>query len=95
MPEETMNRKQRIEITIETDQMLVIRRRASPAWCRQCAAQVETLTVEEAASAAGLALPTIYRRAEDSRLHPVETEDGNLCICLNSLLNFVTKGETL
>ena len=51
-----MSRKQRIEITVETDQLLVLRRSAAPAWCRQCGAQVELLTSEEASSVAGIDL---------------------------------------
>jgi len=89
-----MNRKQRIEITVETDQILVIRRRPAPAWCRECAAQIETLTAEEAASVAGVSLPTIYRMAEEGQIHSSETEDGRLRICLNSLLDSTTIGET-
>lgn len=90
-----MSRKQRIEITVETDQILAIRRHRAPAWRRQCAGQVEMLTEEEAVSAASVSLSTIHRRAEEGQLHLSETAEGRLFICLNSLLNSTTKGETL
>lgn len=90
-----MSRKQRIEITVETAQILVLRCHTVRMWCHQCAAQVERLTVEDAAVAAGVSLPTLYRRAEAGLLHFIETEPGQRFICLNSLLNSISEGETL
>jgi len=88
------SRKQKIEITIETDQILVIRRSSARAWCQRCAAPVELLTTEETSTATGADLQTIRHLAVNGPIHPVETDDGRLFICLNSLLNMITKGET-
>lgn len=90
-----MSRKQRIEITVETAQILVLRCRTTPAWCGQCAAQVERLTLEDAAVAAGISLPTLYQRAEAGLLHSIEAVQGQPYICLNSLLNSISEGEPL
>jgi hypothetical protein len=93
-----MSRKQRIEITIETAQVLLIRCRTLPGWCQQCAATVARLTVEDAAVAARVSLPTINQWADTGLLHSFEAEQGPRYICLNSLLNSIlanTKGETL
>ena len=88
------SRKQRIEITVETDQVLVIRRSSAKAWCQRCVAPVELLTTEEASTATGADLQTIRHLADAGPIHPVETEDGRFFICLNSLLNLITRGET-
>jgi hypothetical protein len=87
-----MGGKERIEITIETSHIIVIRRR--PAWCPACALQVELLTAEEAAAAVGVSSSPIHRGAESGQLHASEAADGTLYVCLNSLLNSTTKGET-
>lgn len=89
------SRIQRIEITLETRQIVVIRNSRGKAWCPRRAAQVELLTTEETSTATGADSQTICRLAEDGPLHRVETEDGRLFICLNSLLNLITRGETL
>ncbi len=90
-----MSYKQRIEITVETEQLLVLRRRRATALCAQCASPVELLTAEEAATAAGVSLSSIQRSAEEQRLHFSETAEGRLLVCLNSLLDLTTKGEFL
>jgi hypothetical protein len=52
------------------------------------------LTTEETSTATGADLQTIRHLAVNAPIHPVETGDGRLFICLNSLLNMITKGET-
>jgi hypothetical protein len=77
--------KRRTEITVETDQVLFLRRRSFRlAWCAACAGQVHLVTAEEAAILAGLNLRAIFRRVEADQLHYTETPDGQLLICLNS-----------
>jgi hypothetical protein len=79
--------KRRTEITVETDRVLVIRRRsrAAQAWCAGCARQVQMLTPDEAAVVAAVSVRTINRRVEAEKVHFAETPDGLLLICLNSL----------
>ena len=70
--------QKRTEITIETESFRVVsrRRKGTLRWCTQCAKNVVTLTVNEAA-AIGF--------AEASRLHFIVRPDGRLLICANSL----------
>jgi hypothetical protein len=80
--------KKRIEITVEANQLLVIRRRVRSVGsrCATCAAVVQMVTPEEAVAVARVGMHTIYRWVEEGRLHITETGDGLLWICLNSLL---------
>ncbi|HWO01051.1 MAG TPA: helix-turn-helix domain-containing protein [Blastocatellia bacterium] len=82
-----MPSNRRIEITIETDRALVIRRRSGwvKAWCRECGKTVTMVTPDEASALAHVSSRTVYRWVETRRLHFAETLDGRLLICLNSL----------
>lgn len=82
-----MKRKRRTEISVETNQVLVIRRHRKKvqAWRPECAELVLMATVDEAATIAGVNARTIYRWVEDGKLHFTETRAGLLLICLSSL----------
>jgi hypothetical protein len=82
-----LRKTKRTEITVETERVLVVRRRRASrqAWCDACAGQVETVLPEQAALIARVSVRTIYRWVEDGRLHFLETSSGNISICLNSL----------
>ena len=76
-----MSRKTRTEISIETDQVLVIRRRhLARQWCARCQAHTRMLTAEAAAALTGLSRRDVYRLAEQSQIHFCETGDGLLLI---------------
>ena len=78
--------KKRMEITIETERLLLVSNRNSPIiWCEACAAAVRMVTVDEAAAFTGESSLSIYRRAEAGQLHFAETLAGSLFVCLNSL----------
>jgi hypothetical protein len=79
--------KKRTEITIETDRLVLISERRSKqvAWCEACAREVEMVSVDEAAALAGTSSRMIYRQVEAQTLHFMETPEGRLLICLNSL----------
>lgn len=82
-----MRRRRRMEITVETRQM-VIRRNTNqaPIWCIGCLSPVQLVTPEEAAALAGVSTRTIYRWVEAEQLHFIETAEQSPLICLNSLL---------
>lgn len=84
-----MGKKRRIEFTLETEEVMVIRKRGKPlvAWCGECNRQARMVTVDEAAAVAGASWREIFRRVEAGRLHFTETPERGLRICLNSLLN--------
>ena len=79
--------KKRIEIIIENERVLVTSRRNSKPvlWCDGCARAVAMLTVDEAAIIACTSSRLIFQLAETGRLHFVETPEGRLYICPNSL----------
>ena len=81
--------KRRSEITIESDRILVVsRRRVSVvARCQTCGEPVKMVTPDEAARMAGVSSRTIYRRIEAERVHFLETAEGLLLVCINSLLD--------
>ncbi len=75
------------EITIETEQVVVIRRQAEiiESWCDGCSAFVRMVTPEQAALLTHISARTTYRRVEAGELHFTETPEGTLLICLDSL----------
>ena len=83
--------KRRTEITVETDRILLVRRRreertAAAIWCATCATDSFMFTVDEAAALLGTSSMTVFRWAERGRLHWLETAEGKVLICQNSLL---------
>lgn len=79
--------KQITQITVETERVLVISRRASllQGWCAACAEPVALLTLEEAVFA-GVSPESVARAVAAGRLHLIELADRLVCLCLNSLL---------
>ena len=81
-------RKKRTEIMIETTRVFV-RSRATHqlrGCCAQCGGQGRMLTIDDAATVAGLKPRAVYRRIEAAEIHFTETPDGQLLVCLDSLL---------
>ena len=83
-----MKRRKKTEIIVERDQVLVIRKLDHRArrWCAECGEQVLMVSVDDAASIAGLTSRAVYRQVETGQVHFSETTDGSLLICLNSLM---------
>lgn len=79
--------KRRTEITVETDEIIIIRqpRRVLRTWCRECDRQVMMVTVEQATAITSRSSRAIFRMAEDGNIHFAETAEGFLLICLQSL----------
>lgn len=88
--------KRRIEITVETERIQLVRgeARARQESCPVCDGQVKMVTAESAALLCGQTLRWIVGQVEISALHFLETPDGLLFICLNSLL-YLLRGEQL
>ncbi len=81
-------KRKKTEIIVEREQVLIIKRLddREPRCCAECAGQAQMVSVDEAAALAQVTARAIYRRVEASQLHFVETEDGSLMVCINSLL---------
>jgi DNA-directed RNA polymerase specialized sigma24 family protein len=82
-----MKKRSRTEITIETERRLVIRnrKRMIEDWCEGCARISTMATPEEVVDLTGISSRSIYRLAESGAIHFIETEEGLLLVCLNSV----------
>ncbi len=81
-----MKNNRRIEITVESHRILVMRRRSRllEGWCERCGKEVATISLEE--SQASPSSQAITHQVEEGRLHFTASADGSSFICLNSLL---------
>ena len=79
--------KRRTRITIETDEIVIAHRIASPvmAWCEKCQRETGTLTLTQAALFCHVDLSAIYRWIEGGQLHVLERPETDLLICITSL----------
>ncbi len=79
--------KRRIEITVEKRRLIVLKRGRAPVydWCAYCGGQVAMLTPDQAATIAKVSSRTIYRRVEAGEMHYLETAEGHLLVCANSI----------
>ena len=77
----------RMQITIETDEVTIIRRRhARHVWCRECACEVEVVGMEEAGVLAAITEQALRNCAQSQGWHLSDAGDGALLVCLKSLL---------
>lgn len=82
---ESFRAEQRMEITVQTDRLLIIHRRQLwRGWCEKCGREVEMVGVRDALAIAG----GMQRRlGRDSHgWHVCEGADGQQLICLESVL---------
>jgi hypothetical protein len=83
------------KIMIETDSLLILRGQSSTrAWCPLCAAEVETIALENAGVISNLEPPELQEWLNSEELHWLQAVDGSPLICLNSLLDRVQKTKT-
>ena len=76
----------RIDITLERQRLLIVRRRiALAARCAACNARSVFVTPEDAARRSGVSTRQIYRWIENGRLHAVERPEHVLLVCATSL----------
>ncbi len=82
-----VGRKRTTRITIETDQVLVLRGcYSSRRWCSQCGADVDFVSFEEASVVAQTAPQALLKLLEGNTLHLLGEVQGLPRICVNSLL---------
>ena len=76
-----------VELTIERSEFFVSRkpRETALAWCEGCGRRGAFAAPEEAAAASGASLRAIFRQIESAELQFLETPDGRLLVCLESL----------
>lgn len=83
-----MQTKRTTRIEIQTERVLVIEKRNSTtqSWCEGCGRQVKLVTLEMIAIVTGLSVRSVFRMLEAGEIHFLETPNGSLFICLDSLL---------
>jgi|HubBroStandDraft_6_1064221.scaffolds.fasta_scaffold00065_51 hypothetical protein len=83
----TAHNHKRTEITVETDRVLIIRRhRSIKAWCPECGGEVEMVGLREAEAVTGLTGRALRDCAQARGWHVSESPEGDVQICLESLL---------
>jgi len=77
----------RTEITIEFEEVIqpIRGHRLTRAWCPDCGSEARMLTPEEAAAMFRATVRAINQRVEEGSVHFLETADGRLWVCVNSL----------
>ncbi len=84
----------RIEITVQTDRLLIVRRRRSVrVWCEMCGREVDVVGFQEAGTLAGNLHQMLQAGAAPDGWHLCPAQDGVLHICLESLLKSLQKGK--
>ena len=79
--------RKRTEITIETDQVLIIhRRQVSRAWCDECGCEVDAVGLEEAGVLSKRLRPRLPGCIGPEDWHVCEGPGGAPLICVKSLL---------
>jgi hypothetical protein len=79
--------KRRTRITIQTDEIMVARRTASPvmAWCEKCERETGMVTLPQAALLCHVDRNAIQNWIHSGRLHVFESPEAGLLVCITSL----------
>ena len=75
-------------ITTESREVFIVRANTENnirGFCFQCEGETEILTLDESVSLSGIATRDILRRGETGEIHFLETVNGHLLVCRNSL----------
>jgi len=83
-----MKKTKTTEITFETDELFIIKRRdeSTRIRCETCGALVQMVSLAEAASISRVNELAICEQVKARVLHSRVTPEGQVLICLNSLL---------
>jgi hypothetical protein len=90
---DTLCPPQRIEMIVQTDRLLIIRRRSRRVWCQQCGHEVDAVTFPQAGTLAGGAQPVLPGNTRSEAWHVCTGEEDEQLVCLASLLNSIGDGE--
>jgi hypothetical protein len=82
-----MPTRRRIAIAVQTDRVVRLHLPTAVvlSWCPGCAAEASMVTPATAALLAGVGTRAIYRAIERTAVHFVETDGGDVRVCLRSL----------
>ena len=83
---EAVSLNQRKEISVQTDRIVIIRRRRSRrVWCQRCGREVDAIAVQETMTLAGGEQLVLPRNPESGAWHIWTDEHGERVVCLESL----------
>lgn len=87
-------KERKIEITIETYELLVVKQRGSlnHLWCASCGKQVAVICFKDVCMS-GLNLAAAQRQMETGGLHLIELTVGFSFVCLESLVRAASIGQ--
>lgn len=82
-----MKTRRRVEVLTITEKYMVARRHQPNVqrWCQLCDSQVRMLTPDETAIHLGVSTRSVFRAIEKNEFHFIETTEGKLFICQNSI----------
>ena len=80
-----MKVKRRIEIVTVREQTYRFPETVAMIWCHDCGTASQMLTPNVAAILSGINLRTLFRWIESGTIHFVETPEGNVFLCLDSV----------
>ena len=85
-----MKTKRTKEMIIEIERVRVVCQRTpqTVSRCRECLTETSFVTVAEAAQIIEADAPTIFRLAETGVLHSLSAANGEIGVCLASLMDF-------
>jgi len=82
-----MTAHKKTRITVESEQVLIIRRRGSRRrWCWECGREVDAVDVAQAGNPTRAHPLQLRDRAHNEGWHLIETAEGPLLVCVESLL---------
>jgi hypothetical protein len=82
-----MSTYKKTRITLESEQVLVIRRRGSTRrWCWECGREVDAVDVAQATALIRIHPLRLRECARNEGWHLIETAEGPSLVCLESLL---------
>jgi hypothetical protein len=87
-----MASRKRTEITIETHEVLIVRRGDASvrAWCSGCNAEVRMIGIDEAVALSGISIGAIAELVAARAVHGLRDSAGAPIICLKSLVDILT-----
>jgi hypothetical protein len=79
----------KILITTESREIFILHvngRNNIRGFCGACAHEVGLLTLDQAVTASRIAAREIFRLSETGKIHVIETADGHLLVCSDSMI---------
>ena len=85
--------KRKIRITVDTDSVVLVRRRQNltQAWCEKCVAFTECSSFQEACALTSSDANALAELIQSEKLHLVKTPDAAVLVCFLSILKQISK----